>query len=142
MNAANFFITQDLVIPMAEFIFKFSRSSGPGGQNVNKVNSKVQLIFSLWQNSTLPLDLIERFTDKYKNQLTVTGEISITSNLYRDQKRNKEDCLEKLKAMILSVRFPPKKRIPTKPKFSDRENRLNRKKKAGQNKALRKKVRY
>ena len=142
MNPNIFFITDDLYIPLSELGFKFSRSSGPGGQNVNKVNSKAQLIFSLFLNTTLPTGIIERLSVKYKSLISSDGELSIVSDLYRDQKRNKDECLNKLKEMILTVRFPPKKRIPTKPKFSAREDRIQTKKKAGFTKSLRKKVSY
>src|SRR5438552_5737786 len=87
-------------IPTSEFQFTFVRSSGPGGQNVNKVNSKAVLRWPLAASPTLPPDVRDRFLTRYGNRLTGEGELVISSQRYRDQGRNISDCLEELAALL------------------------------------------
>jgi ribosome-associated protein len=114
-------------IPLAEFEFSFARSSGPGGQNVNKVNSKAVLRWPIRTSPTLPADVRERFVAKYGNRVTTEGDVVIASQTYRDQGRNVADCLEKLSEMLLSVATRPKIRRPTKPTKGAKERRLKSK---------------
>jgi ribosome-associated protein len=109
------FINSRIQIPASEFEITFVRSSGPGGQNVNKVSSKAVLRWPVVSNTSLPKDIKNRFVEKYLNRITGEGDLLITSQKYRDQSRNIDDCLEKLKQMILTVAFPPPPRRPTKP---------------------------
>jgi ribosome-associated protein len=110
-------------VPPTEFDFSFARSSGPGGQNVNKVNSKATLRWRPGHSPSLPGDVKERFLHRHGNRLTIEGELIIHSQRYRDQGRNVADCLEKLRSMILAVAVPPKKRRPTKPTYASEQRR-------------------
>ncbi|MEX2187670.1 MAG: alternative ribosome rescue aminoacyl-tRNA hydrolase ArfB [Pirellulales bacterium] len=120
-------VNSRIAIPDQELSFTYARSSGPGGQNVNKVNSKAVLRWSLVANTSVPEDVRTRFSAKYRSRITVDGEIVISSERYRDQGRNTADCLDKLRAMLEAVATPPKKRRPTKPSRASRERRLKSK---------------
>jgi len=111
-------------VPKSEFQWSYVRSSGPGGQNVNKVNSKAVLRWSMKQSPSLPADVRERFLAKYGKRLTSDGELIITSQRYRDQGRNVSDALEKLGAMLAAVATAPTKRRPTKPSRSSVARRI------------------
>lgn len=117
-----------IVIPEEELEFSFVRSSGAGGQNVNKVNSKAVLRWVPAQSRILSFGMRERFLAKFSNRLTANGELIVMSDRHRDQGRNAADCIEKLKEMIGSIAFAPKKRRPTKPTFGSKQRRLNSKK--------------
>lgn len=108
-------VTPNLTIPDNELRFTFSRSSGPGGQNVNKVSSKATLHFSVRNSPSLPPGVRERFIQKFGSRLTKDGDVVITSQESRDQPKNVDSCLKKLRGMILEVLTPPKKRRPTRP---------------------------
>ncbi|MDO9182722.1 MAG: alternative ribosome rescue aminoacyl-tRNA hydrolase ArfB [Bacteriovorax sp.] len=115
-------------IPAAEFFFTFSRSSGAGGQNVNKVSTKATLQWNVFANTSLPKDVIERFIKKYDNRISEDGILTIVSQKTRSQNLNSTDAIEKLHEMIDSVAVAPKIRKPTKPSRSAVNKRLNEKK--------------
>src|SRR6478609_9700504 len=94
-------ITPSIKIPDAELRLSFARSSGPGGQNVNKVSSKAILHFDVLRSPSLPPDVRERFKTAYSSRITTTGEIVIHSEEYRDQPKNIQSSLDKLREMIL-----------------------------------------
>jgi ribosome-associated protein len=121
-------ITPSLKIPEAELRLSFARSSGPGGQNVNKVSSKAVLHFDVLTSPSLPPDVRERFLERFKTRVTNAGEIVIHSDEFRDQPRNIQACYDKLRAMVLSVLRPPKKRRATKPTRGSKVRRLKEKK--------------
>ena len=108
-------VNDNLNIPLAEFRFSYSRSSGPGGQNVNKVNTKATLRWKVGENESLPIGVMVRFRRAFPNRINVDGELVLHSQRYRDQGRNVSDCLEKLRAMVASVALPPRVRRKTKP---------------------------
>jgi ribosome-associated protein len=116
-------INNDIQILSDEYAITFARSGGPGGQNVNKVNSKAVLRWTVYGSRSLPYDVLARFIDKYRNRLTSDGELILTSQRYRDQGRNVDDCVVKLREMILTVLSPPVKRRPTKPTRSSVKRR-------------------
>lgn len=120
-------INANIHIPDAELRFQYVRSSGPGGQNVNKVSSKAVLRYSVRNSAALPTDVRERFEEKYAARLTTAGEVLISSQRYRDQQRNAADCLEKLRAMLLAVARPAKRRRATKPTAASRRRRVSEK---------------
>jgi ribosome-associated protein len=129
-------LNTQLSIPPSEFELSYVRSSGPGGQNVNKVNSKAVLRWDL-HSSNLPVETRSLLFRRLTNQLTIDGEIVITSDRFRDQTRNREDCFEKFKKLIISAMAVPKTRKKTKPSFSSQ-----RKGKEAKNKhSLKKKLR-
>jgi ribosome-associated protein len=103
------------------------RSSGPGGQNVNKVNSKAVLRWPLAASPSLPADVRDRFLTRYGRRLTSEGDLLVSSQRFRDQGRNISDCLEKLAAMLSEVARPPRRRKPTKPTRSAIQKRLRSK---------------
>src|SRR6266496_4137640 len=120
-------ITETIRIPEEEFAWSFVRSGGPGGQNVNKVASKAVLRWNLAASPSLPEDVKARLRTKQQNRITTDGDLIITSQRFRDQERNKEDCLEKLRDMILQATLIPKPRKPSKPGRAARERRLHTK---------------
>src|ERR1700757_1846820 len=101
-------------IPEWELDWSYARSSGPGGQNVNKVNSKAILRWNLFATVALTPEQKSRAAIRLSGQLTGEGEIVISSDRYRDQIRNREDCIEKLHAVIRAAIVVPKKRKKTK----------------------------
>ncbi len=121
-------VTERLKIPLREFEFIYSRSSGPGGQNVNKVASRVQLIWNLEGSKSLPGAVKARFREKFGSKLSKDGRLIVASSRYRDQGRNLADCLEKLRAMLLEIARPPKRRKKTRPTRGSVERRLKEKK--------------
>jgi ribosome-associated protein len=129
----------DLEIPAHELEFSFSRSSGPGGQNVNKVNSKALLRWKPSENRSLPEAVRQRFLARYGSRLTKEGELLLTSEESRNQKTNQEICLTKLKRMIQEVARPPKVRKPTKPTKGSERRRQETKRRTGEKKRTRSK---
>jgi ribosome-associated protein len=135
-------IRTNLLISMAEFSFKFSRSSGPGGQNVNKVASKATLFWTFQDSSSISPAIKSRFEKAYGRRLAKDGTFNISSDRYRDQKRNMSDCLEKLKSLLDKVVDPPVRRKKTKPTRAAKEKRLRVKKEASERKRGRQKPDY
>jgi ribosome-associated protein len=121
-------VSNNLWIPDSELRFSFARSSGPGGQNVNKVSSKAILHFDVRNSPSLPDDVRARFLDRYASRVTNAGEVVIHSEEFRDQPKNIQACCDKLKGLILAVLKPPKKRRPTKPSRGSKVRRLKDKK--------------
>jgi len=126
-------------IPPAEIELIAVRSSGPGGQHVNKVSTAIQLRFDI-MNSSLPEQVKQRLMNLNDNRITKDGVLIIKANEERSQKKNKELALSRLNDLIDSVSTPPKKRIPTKPTVSSQIKRLEEKSKRSQKKALRRNV--
>ncbi|MBL7664727.1 MAG: aminoacyl-tRNA hydrolase [Bacteriovoracaceae bacterium] len=127
-------------IPQSEIELKFSTSSGPGGQNVNKVNSKVTLNWKIKHSQVLDHYQYQRFVTRYANKILANGEVQISSERHRSQKMNLDDCFEKLYEMIDSILKAPKKRIKTKATRSSVEKRIQSKKNKSEVKKNRKKI--
>jgi ribosome-associated protein len=115
----------------------FVRASGPGGQNVNKVSSAVQLRFDLSGSRSLPQEVRERLARLAGRRLTREGVIVIIAQRYRTQERNRQDALDRLVALIRRAAVPPTPRRPTKPSRAAKERRLQAKAKRGAIKELR-----
>jgi ribosome-associated protein len=128
-----------LSIPLAEFDLHYARSSGPGGQNVNKVNSKVVLYWSIAESPSVPEPVRQRFLARFAHRLTTAGILVLGSDKFRDQKRNVDDCLEKLAAMLAEALTPPKPRKKTKPHRGAKEKRLRGKREQAEKKQRRQK---
>ena len=120
-----------------ELQFTFVRSSGPGGQNVNKLNTKAVLRWSVRSSAALPDDVRERFLKRFQHRVTAEGDFLLSSQRFRDQRQNQRDCLEKLREMLSAVAVPPKPRKPTKPTRSSRQRRRTDKRIHGQKKQSR-----
>lgn len=121
-----------------EFIYSATRSSGPGGQNVNKVNSRVELRFSVDRSQFLSLMERNKIRMKLKNRINLDGEFILVSQVERSQWRNKEVVTDKFFRLIGKALSPTKKRIKTMPTKSSRLKRLESKKRMSQKKQLRK----
>ena len=132
--------TNQIKIPLSEFHFTFARSGGPGGQNVNKVNTKAMLRWSISTSPSVSEALRERFQKKYARRINKQGDLIITSQRFRDQGRNVADCLEKLRALLASVATAPKPRKKTKPSKAARQRRLTDKRQKSEKKQRRRGV--
>jgi len=130
-------ITPHLSIPLREFAITYARSGGPGGQNVNKVNSKATLRWAAAASPSLPEDIRRRLLLRYGRRMTVEGDLLITSQRFRDAGRNTADCLEKLRQMLLAAAIVPKTRRPTKPSRSAKRRRLEAKRRQSSRKTNR-----
>ena len=117
----------ELSLPQDELTFTYARSSGAGGQNVNKVSSKAVLRWNPATSRALSPGMRDRFYARFGSRLTNDGEQIVMSDRHRDQGRNAADCIEKLKEMIAQIATPPKKRKATKPTFGSKVRRLNSK---------------
>jgi ribosome-associated protein len=124
-------ITPDLAIPDEEFEWKFIRSSGPGGQNVNKVASAVQLRFLLPLNTSLPVAARNRLRRMAGQKLIDDGSILISARSERSQEQNRRDALERIAELIRAALIEPKIRKKTRPTRASKERRIESKKRRG-----------
>jgi ribosome-associated protein len=118
-------------IPLRELRFSFSRSSGPGGQNVNRVATKARLHWDVTRTRALDEGTRARLIARWRRRVNARGELVVTSQRFRDRSRNVADCLEKLRAMLEWAATPPKRRRPTSPGRSAVERRLAEKRRRG-----------
>jgi ribosome-associated protein len=129
-------ITDDLSIADHEFEERFVRSSGPGGQNVNKVATAVELRFNVFKSS-LPDDVKLRLMMKAGSRLTDDGVLLIDSRAFRTQVQNREAARARLADLVRKALVPPKPRRKTKPSKAAKQERLDTKKRRGAIKSLR-----
>lgn len=130
-------ITDRISIGEHELDERFIRASGPGGQNVNKLATAVQLRFDVHRSPSLPDDVRRRLEWMAGRRLTRDGVLVIAAQRHRTQERNRQDALERLIALIQRAAVPPRPRRPTKPTAGSRERRLQSKKRRGSLKGLR-----
>ena len=132
----------DITIPDAELSFTYARASGPGGQHVNKVNSKAVMSWNVKASDAIGDGVRQRFLTKYATRISDDGSITIQCDEYRDRPRNIQGCIDRLKALLAAVWTPPKPRKKTKPSKAAREKRLSLKKQQSERKANRKKIAF
>ena len=130
-------ITQTIEIDPAEIREKFIRASGPGGQNVNKVATAVQLRFDVKNSPSLPEDVRLRLLGLGDRRITELGILIIDARRYRTRQHNRQDALDRLTDLIRSAARKPKPRRKTKPTLASKERRLDAKKRRGRVKYLR-----
>ena len=121
-------VAPTIQIPDGELAESFVRASGPGGQNVNKVASAVELRFDVAQSPSLPESLRARLLARRDRRLTDEGVLVIQANRFRDQGKNREDARARLAEVIRAAQFVPKKRIATRPTRASKERRIDAKK--------------
>ena len=131
-------VTPDILIRETELKLDFIRSSGPGGQNVNKVATAVQLRFDVSRSPSLPEDVRRRLVRIAGKKVSKEGVLLIDARRFRTQERNRQDAVDRLIQWVRRAAEKPKKRIKTKPTLSSRERRLERKRQRSETKRLRK----
>ena len=130
-------VTSLISVARDELKFTFVRSSGPGGQNVNKVNSKAVLHWNVRLSQSLPEDVKERFLRRYARRISREGQLVLTSDRHREQARNVADCGRKLRELVLSVLVAQKPRKRTGPSRGSVLRRLQQKREQAQRKESR-----
>ena len=131
-------INASVAIPLSEVTFTFERSPGPGGQNVNKVNTRAEMRFNLRESPSLKPDQRQRLELRLGSRLTRDGVLIVRSSRYRTQRRNRDDCLAKFVDLLSAGLSPPRpRRGPTQPTRAAIARRLQAKKQQSQKKALR-----
>jgi len=133
-------ISSKIAINSSEIKIIFTRSSGPGGQHVNKVSTAAQLHFNIAQSASIPEEQRIFLLKNLAHKLTRQGEIVIKAERYRSQERNKQDALERLVAILKRALTLPKKRKQTKPSYSSIEKRLTSKRVQAKTKSIRRKT--
>jgi len=130
-------IAPGLSLDESELVETFVRGSGPGGQNVNKVATAVQLRFDVRRSPSLPEPVRQRLERLAGRRLTLDGVLVITAQRHRTQERNREDALDRLVALIREAMQAPKPRRATRPTYASKRRRLEAKAQRGNVKRLR-----
>ena len=134
-------VTNTIKIPLREIHFSFVKGSGKGGQKVNKSATRAVLVWNIEKNKSLPEGLKKQVCTKLEKRISRNGDIVIKSNRYRDRGRNVADCLEKLKDLLLKGAQRSRVRKKSSVPKSSKATRLENKRRRGQKKRLRQKVR-
>jgi ribosome-associated protein len=128
MKSDNVIIMTGVVIPASELEFRTSRSGGPGGQNVNKVESKVELLFDVSKSPSLSAEQRARLFARLGNRIDSDGILHLSSQVSRSQWENKETVVSEFAGLLKAALKPVKKRVKTRPSRNSREKRLKKKK--------------
>ena len=134
-------LTPDTGIPVSELSFRFSRSSGPGGQHVNRTETRVELLFDLASSPSLSKNQRTRALQNLAPYLDKRGVLHLVSQSSRSQLRNREEVVERFRTLMRDALKTPKKRRATQPSKAARERRLQNKKQRAETKRLRREVR-
>ncbi|PWH14811.1 MAG: aminoacyl-tRNA hydrolase [Anaerolineae bacterium] len=135
----NIWIAPNFAIDEEELQWDFVHANGPGGQNVNKVSSAVQLRLNVLQNEAIPPEVKGRLRRLAGKRINANGELIIQAHRYRTQEQNRREALQRLAALLQKAAQKPKARYPTQPSPAARQERLNAKRRRSQLKALRQK---
>jgi ribosome-associated protein len=130
-------VTPRISLDEGELSFSFIRASGPGGQNVNKVSSAVQLRFDVHNSASLPESVKARLANLAGRRLTSDGVLVLTAQQYRSQERNREDAIQRLTDLIRQAAIVPKARRATRPTLGSKQRRMDAKTRRGAIKGLR-----
>jgi ribosome-associated protein len=133
-------IDDELSIPQAELSFRFSRSSGPGGQHVQKSSTRVELLFDVANSPSLSEAQRARLLDRLSGYVDTGGVLHLVAQSERSQLRNRQEVVERFQGLLRRALKRRKRRKPTRPSAASRERRLRRKKQRGKVKKLRGKV--
>jgi ribosome-associated protein len=133
-------VTDDITLDENELRLEFVRASGPGGQNVNKVSSAVQLRFNISQSACLSPEIKDRLIRSAGRKVAADGTLVIQAHRYRSQEQNRVDAINRLVTLIQKAAVAPKSRRKTKPSASVRERRLKNKRQRSQIKQKRRPV--
>ncbi|MBI5810103.1 MAG: aminoacyl-tRNA hydrolase [Deltaproteobacteria bacterium] len=132
-------VTDNILIDESEIHEEFMRSGGPGGQHVNKVSTAVQLRFDI-MGSKLPQEVKERLIRLGGRRVTEEGVLILSARESRSREMNRVEAMEKLLGLIRKALVPPRKRIKTRPSWTAKQKRVERKKVRGNAKKMRRKV--
>jgi ribosome-associated protein len=130
-------INTSITLTDAEIELTFSRSQGPGGQNVNKVNSKVTIHWDLKYSTSISVFIKRRIQNMHSNRINNDGKLVLSSQQHREQHRNREECYQKLRVIIGDALKPRKVRKTSKPTRASKQRRLDNKKKRSRRKSMR-----
>lgn len=130
-------ITADVALDEKEIHMDFVRASGPGGQNVNKVSTAVQLRFDVRNTASIPIEIRERLIRLAGKRVTADGVLILQASRFRTQERNRQDAVDRLVQLVRRAAEKPKSRVKTRPTLASKERQLAKKKRRGRIKKMR-----